>query len=790
MSVLTKKLLRTMYRNRGQVIAVVAVILCGTACYIAMTAVHRNLVLTRDTYYAQNRFADFEIMLERAPNTALFKVQEIPGVRQVRGRIVEEVKLDVEGVDAARTGRIVSMPDRRQSVLNNIVVTDGRYFEPGAMEEVILSEQFAEANGLVVGDSLDATIDGRKHTLRIVGMGLSPEYVYIIRNVQEFVPSPERFGILWVPEGFAEDAMNMQAACNNIVGSVEDLEQLEEILDSADHLLDSYGIFAKIKKENQVSNNFLSEEIKGLGVSAKVMPAIFLGIASLVIMVLLNRMVRNERTQIGLMKAYGYSNLAVAWHYVLYALLMSVAGCLLGFLAGHLIATGLIRVYVQYYQFPILQSRVYPDVLVRAMAISLAFSLFGAVVAARRAGQMSPAESMRPPAPRLGTRTFLERFTVLWVRLSFSWKMIARNVSRNKLRASLNVFGVMISSAMLIIGFYAMDAMDYIIEYQWERTQKQDVKVSFVMERGVDALHEAARFKYVREAEPVLQYPFEMRNGWRKKDVLVIGLPRDSKLQTLLDVDGRPIDVGEDGLVLSSVLAESLAVGVGDFVTLKPLMGRITDEKEVRVSQIVEEFFGMSSYMNQKALSRVLGESYALNAVLLRTDRGMARALNEQLKDVPLVGAVEVKEDSRKSLEDTLAQSMWIMNITVVIFAGVIAFSIIYNVTTVSLAERERELASLRVLGFSKQEVGRILFNENFMTGAAGLVLGIPLGLLICRAMMNMYDTELFRFPFFIAPNTLVISTAITTVFIAIANFAVRHKIHALDLVETLKSRE
>lgn len=790
MSPLTKKLLRTMYRSRGQVLAVVAVILCGTACYIALATVHRNLVLTRDTYYSQNRFADFEIMLERAPNTVLFKLQEIPGVRQVRGRIVEEVKLDIEGVDAARTGRIVSMPDRRQSVLNNIVVTDGRYFEPGAMEEVILSEQFAEANGLVVGDSIDATIDGRKHTLRIVGMGLSPEYVYIIRNVQEFVPAPERFGILWVPEDFAEDAMNMQAACNNIVGSVEDLEQLEEILDSADHLLDSYGVFARIKKENQISNNFLSEEIKGLGVSAKVLPGIFLGIASLVIMILLNRMVRNERTQIGLMKAYGYSNLAVAWHYVLYALLMSVVGCVLGFLAGQLIGAGLIRVYVQYYQFPILQSRVYPDVLVRAMAISLAFSLFGAVVAARRAGQMSPAESMRPPAPRIGTRTLLERFTLLWSKLSFTWKMIARNVSRNKLRASLNVFGVMISSAMLIVGFYAMDAMDFIIEYQWERTQKQDVKVSFLVERGVDALHEAARFEHVREAEPILQYPFEMRNGWRKKDVLVIGLPRDSDLQTLLDVDGRPIDVGEDGLVLSPVLAQSLAVGVGDSVTLKPLMGRITGERVVQVSQIVEEFFGMNSYMNQRALSRVLGESYALNAVLLRTDRGMEHALNEQLKDVPLVGAVEVKADSRKSLEDTLAQSMWIMNITVVLFAGVIAFSIIYNVTTVSLAERERELASLCVLGFTRQEVGRILFNENFLTGAAGLVLGIPLGLLICRAMMNMYDTELFRFPFFIAPNTLVISTVVTAFFIAIANFAVRHKIHALDLVETLKSRE
>ncbi len=790
MTALSKKMFRTIYRTRGQVLAVVMVILSGTACYIALSSCYLNLLLTRDTYYAQNRFADFEIMVERAPATTLFKLEEIPGVRQVRGRIVEEVKLDIEGIDEVRTARLVSMPDRRGNVLNNVVVTEGRYFEPGAMNEVIVSEKFGQMNGIGIGDNVEVTIDGNRHSLRVVGLGLSPEYVYIIRSIQELVPAPERFGILWVPEDFAEDAMDMQASWNNFVGSVEDVEQLPAILDAADSILDSYGVFARVKGEDQISNRFLSEEIKGLGATAKVLPAVFLGIAALVIMILLNRMVRNERTQIGLLKAYGYSNFTVGLHYLQYALILSIAGCVGGFFVGQWIAHSMIKMYVQFYQFPILEARVYPHVLVRAMGIAIAFSMAGAFVAARRAAAINPAESMRPPAPRIGTRTVLEQVVWIWSRLSFTWKMIARNVSRNKFRCGLNVFGVMISAALLIVGFFAIDAMKYIIEFQYEKQQRQDVKIRFLVERNKEALYEVRQLPYVREAEPVLEYPFEMKSAWRTRDVLVTGVPPGADLIKLIDTEGRDFDIETGGLVLSTGLADVMRLGVGDTVTLKPLMGKITQEKTVHVTKIVEQFFGVTSFMSLDALSRVLDEPFAMNAALIRTDRGMEHALVRELEEIPLVSSVEVKADSMKSIQDTLAQSMWIMSVTSVLFAGIISFAIIYNVTMVSLAERKRELASLRVMGFSKSEVGRILYYENFVTGGMGVLLGLPVGLLLCRAMATAYDNELFRFPVYIAPNTFVIAAVFTSMFIAIANFAVRGKINALDLVETLKARE
>lgn len=790
MRILHKKLLRTMLKSWGQTLAVIAVVLCGIASYICVYSAYLNLTLTRDTYYAQNRLADFEIMLERAPITTVFRVQEISGVRQARGRIVRDVTVDLEDVDEPRIGRLISMPVPREPVLNDIVVLSGRYFEPGVQSEVILSERFAQENRLAIGDRIEISVERKKYSLRIVGLGLSPEYVYMIRNIQELMPSPERFGILWVPEDFAETALDMKAACNNIVGAVDDPEALDAILDQADKLLDTYGVFAKTKKEDQISNRFLSDEIKGLGVSAKIVPTLFLGIAALILLVLLNRMVRTERTQIGLMKAYGYSNLTVAFHYIEYALILAAAGCLGGFFVGQWLANGLLGIYVQFYQFPILEFRMYPDILTRSMGIAATFTILGALHAAIRAARIHPAESMRPEAPRIAYQVWLERFPAAWRRLSFTWKMIMRNVSRNKFRSFLNIFGVALSTGLLVMGFFLMDAMDFGIHFQFQEVQREDVKVGFQTEHGKETYYEITRFDHVRHAEPVLEYPFELRKDWRKKDILVVGLPRDAELQKLMTFKGDEVTIEGQGLVVSDRLARTLHITPGDRVTLKPLMGRVTKERQVTVSKVAQQFLGTSGYMELGALSRLLEEPFAMNAALLRIDHGSDRALNKELKEVAGIASVGFSKDAYQSLMDTIGESMRITNVTLLIFAGVIAFSIIYNVTSVSLAERQRELASLRVLGLSSAEVGRILYHENTLAGLVGILGGVPLGMAISKLLVRLYDNDLYRLPYHFEQRTFVISIVMTLFFVLLANLAVRRKIQNLDLVEVLKERE
>jgi len=790
MRVLNRKLVRDIYRARGQAAAVTAVILVGIASYITMASAYRNLLLTRDAYYEEQRLADFFISLERAPVTDIYRLQQIPGVRDVRGRIVEDVDVDVPGNGVPKTGRIISMPDRRQPVLNDIVLLSGRYFDIGTANDVILSDGFAKANRLEPGDTIYANINNRRQPLRVVGTALSPEYVYLIRNPAELVPSPERFGILWLPQSFAELAFDMQGACNDIVGTVDDLSRVEPILDQAETMLDRYGVFLTISREDQISNRFLSDEIAGLAVSARIMPAIFLGVAAVVLLVLLNRMVRQERTQIGLLKAYGYGDWAVSGHYLRFALVLGVAGCILGFIVGQLLAGLMVRMYIEFFNFPILRSRVYPDVIVQSMGLSVFFAALGAFTAVRHAVRIRPAEAMRPEAPKTAHHTMLERISSIWRRLPFTGKMIARNVGRYKWRAALTILGVAIAAAMLFIGWFFMDSMDFMMDFEFNRVRRDDVRIALQREMGKNAWHEFSRMPHVRRAEPLLQYPFKVLNGWRSRDVGITGLLPEGRLLALEDTAGQPIQIPDHGVILGDHLADQLHVRAGDSITLRPLLGRIMRERVVPVAQVVREYFGVGAYMHLNTLSRLLDEPFAMNAVLLKTDPGASRRVNEVLRELAVVAGVEVKEDAYENIRRTLATSMRISNIMTVLFAGIIAFAIIYNSTMVSLAERQRELASMRVLGFSAAEVGRILYVENLMLSAVGLVLGIPLGIGGSRAIITAYETDLYRLPFEIGPRTYVYTVLFTVLFVVMANLTARRKVIRLNMVEVLKERE
>lgn len=790
MTTLNRKLKRDLWRFKGQVLAVTAVILCGIANYIATSSMFRNLKLTRDTYYREYRLADFWIPLERAPKSAVYKIASLEGVSRVRGRIVQDVNLDVEGDDRPKIGRLVSMPDEQRAVLNDIYLASGRYFSGDALDEVILSDRFAKANDLGVGDTIRATINNRKETFRIVGTALSPEYVYMIRNTQESTPNDNGFGVLFVKETFAEMVLDMREACSEIVGQVDDPAQLDAVLDRAEKLLEPYGVLGTIKQKDQISNYFLSSEIKGLGVTAKIVPTVFLSIAAMILMIMLSRMVKRERTEIGVLKAYGYGNASLMLHYLKFALFVAISGWLGGELLGHWLGRVWIKAYQIFFQFPILRYRFYADIFMLSLAIAVIFGSLGASFAVLRVLRISPAESMRPEAPRLGGAILLERIAWFWNRVTFTWKMILRNIARYKFRAALTVLGVSLATAILIIGHFSSDSMDELVEFQFREVQRYDMKVTFESERGKGAIRDLRRLDHVRRVEPLFEYPFKIRSGWHEKDILITGIRPDSQLYGLLDAEKRPIDVGRTGLVMMERTAREMGVRAGDRIELEPMIGRVEKVENVRVQRPVRLYLGMGAYMNLDTLSRLVNEDLVVNAALMRVERGQEKAINRELKDIPGVASVEIKADARKSLEDTLAASMAIMNTILTIFAGVIAFAIIYNSTSIAITERSRELASLRVLGFTLPEVGRIVFRENWLLSVLGAGFGVPLGLALCWWMLRAYDTDVYRLPFHVGGRTYAFTLLSIAFFVILAHWCMKRRIAALDMVEVLKSRE
>ena len=790
MDVLNRKLLRNLWSSKGQSVAVAMVVLCGVSSLVCILSAYRSLRLTRDAYYERYRFADFWLPLEKAPAGGVQKVEALSGVLRAQGRIVKDVSVDVEGKVGPCTGRVISLPHRQGGAMNDIHLLSGRYFSPGVRNEVILSASFARANGLRIGDHIRATMNDRKQPLRIIGTALSPEYVYSIRSAREFLPSPENFGLLWLTQDFAEMALGMQEAVNEIVGFLDQDADEDAVLESIEDLMEPYGALTAIHRKDQLSNRYLSDEIKGLGASAKITPSIFLGIAAMILMVMLDRVVHRERTQIGVLKACGYANFTIAWHYMKFGLVLSVAGSAFGFLLGQWLARAMMGMYVEFFEFPILRHRFYPDVLLISLGISVLAGALGSSLAVASVVRIQPAQAMRPPAPLPGHRILLERSALLWRNVSFIDKMVLRNIFRNKIRACLTIFGVMCATAILLLGYFGGDSMDYLINYQFQTLQRQDVRVDFHTARGKGAYLEAMRFPHVRAAEPQLIYPFTLKAAWRKKDAVVTGLPAESQLVSLETVDGNPIRIGESGLVLSEYLADELRVARGDHLVMKPLLGKLKREVTVPVRAVVQQYLGIGAYMNIRALSRVLEESMALNSVLLRVDREGEEALNRYLKDLPGVASVEIKKDSQSKIEETLAKSMAISNTFLTFFAGVIAFAIIYNSTAISLSERTRELASLRVLGFRLGELRRIVLGENVLLAAVGAMLGVPFGLLMCRWMIEAYDTDLYRFPFHVGGGTYVATALSIAVFVTVANLASRRRIARLDMVEVLKAME
>lgn len=790
MKTLDRKLLRDLSGSWAQALAVSAVIMCGVTGFVTVFSAHHSLVLTRDAYFEQYRFGDFWVPLERAPLRVVKRLEALPGVVQAEGRIVEEVKLDVPGFLGPRIGRVISMPVEQGTAINDIHIVSGRYFSRGGRNQVIVNDQFARENRLQPGDHIQVTVAGRRHSLRIVATALSPEYVYMIRSEREFVPDPKRFTPLWLHADFAEMVLGLQGACTEIIGLLDPAADVDKMMDRLENLLEPYGASAAIPREDQLSNRYLSDEIRGLRVAAQVVPVFFVGIAAMILTAMLYRVVRRERTAIGVLKAYGYSNAAVSCHYLKYGLIISMTGGLLGFLLGHLLGRGMMAMLVDFFQFPLLRHRFYFDVFTLSLAISFIAGVFGSLWALRGVLKIDPADAMRPAPSRSAHKLILERISLIWRRTTFIQKMVLRDTFRYKLRSFLTVFGVMCSFSLLLIGFFFTDSMQHMVDYQFDVFMRQDVRIGLEREMNKAAFLEARRLPGVRRAEPVLEYPFTLTNGHRAEDVVVIGVRKGDYLMVPADSDGRRIDVGESGLVLSERLAENLGLKADDVVELEPLRGIVGRRTEMKVRDVSRQYLGMGAYMNINELSRLLDASFAVNAVLVRTGSEDGRTLSRHLQDYPAVATVEITEESRRQLEETLVELMSLTTTFIGLFAGVIAFAIIYNTTSISLTERARELGSLRVLGFTLGEIRRTVFGQNALLSAVGVALGLPMGVLLCRLVTAAYETDSYRLPFYISPRTYWIALIYIVIFAIVANLAAWRRINRLDMVEVLKKTE
>ncbi|HET7214876.1 MAG TPA: FtsX-like permease family protein, partial [Terriglobia bacterium] len=351
MTALDKKLWRDLRLMRGQLVTVALVVACGVATYVTMRGAYESVAAEQQEYYSRYRFAEVFSHLKRAPNSLAENIAMIPGVASVQTRVVVEVTLDVPNLPEPALGRLISIPEWPTPMLNDLCIRRGRYIEPGRRGEVLVSEAFARANHLDVGQSIGAVINGRWERLRIAGIAISPEYVYEIRGTEVF-PDNRRFGVFWMGRKALGPAFNMEGAFNDVALTIAPGASEQEAITRLDALLTRYGGLGAYGRYDQISNRFLSDEIGQDRITGIFVPAIFLGIAALLIHIVLSRLVGTQRGAIGLLKACGYSNGSIALHYLKFALAAVLLGTVVGGPLGVWLGQGLAKLYEDFFRFP------------------------------------------------------------------------------------------------------------------------------------------------------------------------------------------------------------------------------------------------------------------------------------------------------------------------------------------------------------------------------------------------------------------------------------------------------
>ncbi|HEU4844058.1 MAG TPA: ABC transporter permease [Burkholderiaceae bacterium] len=786
-AMLNRVLWRDLWHMRGQVVAAALVVACGIATLVATRGTYDALLKARDDYYVSHRYAHVFAHLKRAPGALAADIGRLPGVAQVRARIVADVALEVPGLAEPAVARLVSVPAPRAPMLNDLQLVRGRYVDAGATDQVMVSAAFAAANGLQPGARLGALLHGRWTELVVVGIALSPEFVYEVGGGMLF-PDNRRYGVMWMAEAALAPAFDMLGAFNDVALSLAAGASEREVIAGLDALLRPYGGLGAYGRGEQLSHRFLSDELGELEVMTTTIPGLFLAVAAFLLYVVLSRLVATQRTQIGLLKAFGRSDARLGLHYLNVALATVGIGLALGIPLGLVLGGLFVGVYRDYFHFPHLALAPDPALLLLAAGVSVAAASVGALLAVRRVVALAPAEAMRPAPPAAFRAGLLERGG-LARRLPASVRMICRNLARRPWKAVLSVLGIAFAVALMVVGRFGYDAAGYMMAVQFNEVQHDDVTVLYNEPRGPDAALDIGKMEGVLQAEPFRLVPAWLRHEHRAKRVEVTGLAPVHELRRLLDRRLRPVALPPQGLVLGEKLARMLAVAPGDVLTMEVLEGRRA-VLQVPVAGIVDEMLGIGAYMDATALARLLGEDGTASGAYLRIEADQAPSFYARLKRMPAVAGVVVRGALQQSLRDTMDRTFFFFSAVLALFSCVIIAGMVYNSARIALSERGNELASLAVLGFTEREVAVLLLGEQAVLVLLAIPAGLGLGYAMCAALVPLFDRELFRMPLVIGKLSLVYAVLAALAASVLSGLLVARRLRRLDLVAVLKTRE
>jgi len=786
-SALDRKLLREAARMTGQIATIAIVLAAGITCFIALRGTYESLEWSRQSYYDRYRFADVFATLERAPESVASRIEALPGVARAQTRVVKEVTLPMEGMDRPAYAHLLSLPAAGEPATNMVHVESGRLPERGPDDEVLVLESFAEAHGLQPGHTIPAVINGKLRELRIVGLALSPEFVYAIR-AGALVDDPQRYAVIWMERTALASAFQLTGAFNDVTLRLQPGASEVATLEAVDRVLLPYGGNGAVGRRDQTSNKILTGELAQLAALAGMVPLVFLGVAAFLIHIVLGRLISLQRPEIAALKAVGYTNREIALHYLGLVAIVMVPGSLLGIAGGAALGHVVLGLYASIFRFPDLAFRVTAALVSSGILVSVAGAVTGALLAVRAAVRLPPAEAMRPPSPARFRRSVLERLG-LGALAGPSGMMVLREIRRRPLRTALSSVGIAGAVALLILGRFGLDSLDSYLDGTFLREQRQDLSVAFVRPLAPRAVGELARAPGVVSAEGQRAVPVRVRHDHRRRDSVLIGLPPGATLRRLVERGGHERDLPPDGLLLTAMLGQILDLRVGDRVDLELREGERLRVRPV-VAGFIDESVGLMMYARADFIAALEADQGAVSSVLLKVDPPSKAAVEARLRRSPRAIDISDVPGDVQRLRDMNGSMMDIWTVVSITLSACVIFGVVYNNARIALAMRSRDLASLRVLGFSRGEISSILIGGLAVEVAIGIPLGLVLGRYWAALFMRSVDQEMFRWAVVIAPSTYLLAAAVAVLASAASALWVRRGLDRLDLIGVLKTRE
>jgi len=786
---LFQKMLRDIIENKGAYMACMVIITMGLLIFTAFSTMVETLQTSQESFYKSRNFADGFAQVQAISRDDIKRLEDIDGIKEIQGRLVKEVMVYEPESEENIYLRLVSVEPGIQNPINNPLLKTGSPLEDNVLN-IWVDNKFFEANNHRLNDEIEIIASGKKHKLSIAGVASSPEFVYALRTAADMFPSPETFGIGFIHLKNMEKLFPGEKAYNDLVFTLEPGADFEKVKTELEIKLKPYGLKSLIPRDEQISHLLLSEELKGLVSMSKAMPIMFLSIAGVILYITLKRLIEQQRGQIGILKALGYTSKEILFHYMSYAIIIGLAGGVLGIALGGILSYPLTSIYQVFFNLPGLEGRFSPFLVISGLIMSISFSLLAGFQGSRQVLALEPAEAMRPPAPAQGRRVLLEKIGIIWRRLTVQQMMAVRNMWRNKGRSFFIFLGIMVCFAISSLTWSMNDMIQKMMYDQYEKVEVYDVKISFARAMAQkNVVRELAAFPGVSRVEPMAEIPVTLKNKWLEKDVVILGLPEKSSLYNILDNEYNKVAPPKNGLLLSERLAQLLDAEPGTRLTAETVMKADGKDGVLQVVGIIPQYSGTNAYMEIGALQDFLQQKGLITSCMLNIDKDGIASFRQKYLHSDTISSIDEKSQRLNKFREMMG-SYGSMVYSYAMISIIIGFAIIYSSSVITLSERSRELASMMVLGMTPQEVLSVVTFEQWCLAVPAMLLGMPSARILMAGLSSAMSTDMYTIPERITSMALLLAFFVTALSVWIAQRAAARKIRSLSLVEVLKARE